>query len=100
MADAYLLAMRCPVYRRRDSHLGSRAELENLSGDAKGKGTSGENREAESTDAPARGGPPRRSEEASVMLVEQRGWVTRATIGGPTGDRRSSLVLAEGGSLR
>jgi RNA-directed DNA polymerase len=53
MADTYLLAMRCPVYRRRDSQLGSRAELENLSGDVKGKGTSGENREAESTEAPA-----------------------------------------------
>jgi len=30
------------VYRRRDSHLGFRAELENLTGDAKGKGTSGD----------------------------------------------------------
>jgi hypothetical protein len=30
------------VYRRRDSHSGFRMELENLSGDAKGKGTSGE----------------------------------------------------------
>ena len=29
-------------------------ERENLCGDAKGKGTSGSNREAESTDAPAR----------------------------------------------
>jgi hypothetical protein len=34
--------MWCPVYRRRDSHLGSRRELENLYGDVKGKGTSGE----------------------------------------------------------
>ena len=34
--------MRRPVYRRRDSNSGSRMELENLSGDAKGKGTSGE----------------------------------------------------------
>ena len=50
-------------------------------GDAKGKGTSGANCEAESTDASARGGPPRRSEEASVTLVEQRGWVTRADRG-------------------
>ncbi len=31
-------------------------ERENLDGDDKGKGTSGQNREAESTDAPARGG--------------------------------------------
>ena len=34
--------MWCPVCRRRDSDSGSRAELENLAGDAKGKGTSGE----------------------------------------------------------
>ena len=43
---------------------------ENLAGDAKGKGTSGSNREAESTDAPERGGLPRSSDEAGVMLVE------------------------------
>jgi hypothetical protein len=28
------------------------------------------------------------------MPVEQRGWVTRATIGGPTGSRRSTLVCS------
>ena len=56
--------MRRPVYRRRDSHSGSLTELGNLAGDAKGKGTSGENCEAESTDAPARGGLLRISEEA------------------------------------
>jgi hypothetical protein len=33
-------------------------ERENLAGDVKGKGTSGSNREAESTDAPERGGLP------------------------------------------
>ena len=33
MAETYLLATRCPVYRRHDSHLGSRTELENLSGE-------------------------------------------------------------------
>jgi hypothetical protein len=64
MAETYLLAMRCPVCRRRDSHSGSCTELENLADDAKGKGTSGGNREAESTDAPARGGLPRSSYEA------------------------------------
>ena len=41
MADTYLRAMRCPVFRQRESHLGFRTELENLAGDAKGKGTSG-----------------------------------------------------------
>ncbi len=38
-------------------------ERENLAGDAKGKGASGSNREAESTDAPERGGLPRSSDE-------------------------------------
>src|SRR5258708_18259389 len=37
----YLLAVRCPVYRGRDSSLGFRTELENLACDGKGKGTSG-----------------------------------------------------------
>ena len=64
VAETYLLAMWCPVYRRRDSHSGSRMELENLVGDAKGKGASGRNREAESTDAPARGGLLRSRDEA------------------------------------
>jgi hypothetical protein len=41
MAGTYLLAMRCPVQRRRESSPGFRAELENLAGDGKGKGTSG-----------------------------------------------------------
>ena len=64
MAETYLLFMRCPVCRRRDSHSGFRTELENLIGDDKGKGTSGANREAESTDAPVRGGLLRISGEA------------------------------------
>jgi len=37
MAGAYLLAMWCPVFRWRDSDSGSGAELENSSGNAKGK---------------------------------------------------------------
>jgi hypothetical protein len=41
MEDTYLLFMRCPVYRRHDSHSGFRTELENLDGDGKGKGSSG-----------------------------------------------------------
>jgi hypothetical protein len=56
--------MWCPVYRRRDSDSGFRAELENLAGDVKGKSTSGHNHEAESTDAPERGGLLRSSDEA------------------------------------
>src|SRR3974390_1586351 len=42
MEDTYLLTTRCPVYRRRDSHSGSRTELETLIGDVKGKRTSGD----------------------------------------------------------
>ena len=64
MAETYLLAMRCPVLRRRDSHSGFCTELENLADDAKGKGASGRNREAESTDAPTRGGLLGSSDEA------------------------------------
>src|SRR5271165_4254950 len=61
---SYLLSMWRPVWRRRDSHSGSRTELENLIGDVKRKGTSGSNREAESIDAPIRGGLLRSSDEA------------------------------------
>ena len=88
MADTYLPAMRCPVYRRRDPDPGFRTELENLIGDAKGKGAS-EEHEAESTDAPIRGGLPRSSDEAGVMSAERRGQVTGVIVGS-TGNRRSS----------
>jgi hypothetical protein len=56
-------------------------ERENLAGDAKGKGTSGSNREAESTNAPERGGLLRSSDEGSVMELERRGWVIAADLG-------------------
>src|SRR5215471_21521514 len=36
MGATYLLPMRCPAYRRHDSYLGSRRELENRVGDDKG----------------------------------------------------------------
>jgi hypothetical protein len=42
MEETYILSMWCPVCRGRDPDLGFRAELENLNGDAKGKGTSGD----------------------------------------------------------
>ena len=72
-------------------------ERENLAGDAKGKGTSGENREAESTDVLGRGGLPRSSNEAAVMVVERRGRVIAVGLGQPaTGGIRPST---EGGSL-
>src|SRR4029077_16137274 len=75
LGDVLRLPKRHPACRRREPQLGSRTERENLAGDAKGKGASGSNREAESTDAPERGGLPRSSDEAGVMLVERRGRV-------------------------
>jgi hypothetical protein len=64
LGDVLRLPERHPAYRRREAQPGSCAERENLDGDAKGKGASGSNREAESTDAPARGGLLRSSDEA------------------------------------
>ena len=66
---------RHPACRRREARPGFHTERENLAGDAKGKGTSGSNREAESTDAPERGGLPRSSGEGPVMGLERRGQV-------------------------
>jgi hypothetical protein len=53
-----------PGCRRREARSGSCTKRENLAGDAKGKGASGFSREAESTNAPERGGLPRSSNEA------------------------------------
>ena len=41
MEGTYLLAMRGPAFRRHDSYLGFRTELEYRVGDVKGKGASG-----------------------------------------------------------
>src|SRR5258707_344281 len=73
LGDVLRLPKRHPAWRRREAQSGSCTERENLAGDAKGKGASGSNREAESTDAPERGGLPCSSDEAGVMLVERRG---------------------------
>jgi hypothetical protein len=62
--DDLRLPERHPACRRREAQPGSCTERENLAGDAKGKGASGYHREAESTDAPGRGGLPRSSGEA------------------------------------
>ena len=63
MAETCLLAMRCPVYRRRESHSGFRTELENLAGDDKGKGASG---------GPARPKVPMRPSGADCLVVPMR----------------------------
>ena len=89
MGDVLRRPKRHPAWRRREAQSGSCMERENLAGDAKGKGASGSNREAESTDAPERGGLPCSSDEAGVMLVERRGQAT--DVGSePTGNRGSS----------
>ena len=59
--DVLIPTERHPACRQREARPGSCTERENLAGDAKGKSTSGSNREAESTDAPERGGLPRSS---------------------------------------
>src|SRR4029077_5793720 len=82
LGDALRLPKRRPAWRRREAQSGSCTERENLTGDAKGKGASGPNREA-------RGGLPCSSDEAGVMLVERRGQVI-AVGSEPTGNRRSS----------
>src|SRR6266850_8459392 len=85
-------------FRRHHSRSGSRTELENLSGDAKGKGTSSETARPK---VPMR----RAGADCSViarkrgMPVERRGQVT--DVGSePTGNRRSSNFSTGGGSLR
>jgi hypothetical protein len=82
--DVLIPTERHPACRQREARPGSCMERENLAGDGKGKGASGSNREAESTDAPERGGLPRSSDEAGVMLVERRGRVIAVELG-PTG---------------
>src|SRR6202043_2227820 len=88
--DVLILTERHPACRRRESQPGSCKERENLAGDAKGKGASGSNREAESTDAPGRGGLLRSSEEAGVMPVERRERAIAIWLGS-TGNGRNSM---------
>ena len=89
--DVLILPERHPACRRREAQPGSYMERENLAGDAKGKGASGDNREAESTDAPERGGLPRSSDEGPVMGLERRGRVI-GVGSGPTGNGRSPTI--------
>src|SRR5258707_5725992 len=100
--DVQIRPERHPACRRREAQPGSCTERENLSGDAKGKGTSGSNCEAENTDAPERGGLPRSSDEASVMLVQRRGQAIAICSGQPVSDQPTTggtRCRMEGGSL-
>ena len=89
--DVLILTERHPACRRREARPGFGTERENLAGDGKGKGTSGSNREAESTDAPERGGLPRSSDEGPVMGLERRGWVIAVDLGQPVAGRSPSF---------
>src|SRR5262245_1316030 len=81
--DVLILTERHPACRQREARPGFGTERENLTGDAKGKGASGYNRKAESTDAPERDGLPRSSAEVAVMAMERRGQVIAVDLGQP-----------------
>jgi hypothetical protein len=72
LAGTYLLARRCPVQKRRDPTLGFRTELENLVGDAKGKGTSG---------SPVRLKVPMRRQGADCSIVAMKRGNSRGAKG-------------------
>src|SRR5467141_2030068 len=91
--DVLILTERHPACRQREARPGCRTERENLAGDAKGKGASGSNREAESTDAPERDGLPRSSSWSEGGGSSPLSLGQLAVPGGAEGS-------AEGGSLR
>jgi hypothetical protein len=66
-------------------------ERENLDDDAKGKGTSGSNREVESTDASARDGLLRSNAEAGVMPVERREQAIAIWLGSTGNGRKPDI---------
>src|SRR5258707_9474822 len=70
----------------------SSTRRENLAGDAKGKSTSGSNREAESTDAPERGGLPRSSDEVGQCPWSEGGGSSSLSAGQPGQTGRSPTV--------
>jgi hypothetical protein len=89
--DVLIPTERHPACRQREARPGFGTERENLAGDAKGKGASGSNREAEITDAPERGGLPRSSAEAAVTAVERRGQAIGVELGQPV--RRDEPIV-------
>src|SRR2546426_171360 len=92
LGDALRLPKRHPAWRRREAQPGSCMERENLAGDAKGKSTSGSNREAESTDAPERGGLPRSSDEVGQCPWSEGGGSSSLSAGQPGQTGRSPTV--------
>ncbi len=80
-ADGLRPAERPLACKQRNARPGSCMERETLAGDGKGMGASGYDREAESTDAPERGGLLRSSDEGPVMGLERRRRVTEVWAG-------------------
>ena len=99
MEDTYLLAMRCPVYRRRDSHLGFRTELETLARRWEGK---------RHKRRPARPKVPMRRPGADCPIVVMKRGNARGAKGAGHSRRDGKVngqpeepnFSAEGGSLR
>ena len=91
MAETWLLAMRCPGYRWRDSNLGSGMELENLFDGDKGKGTSG---------SPARLKVPRRRAGADCPVVARKRSNARGAKGAGHSRQNQLGQLATGGTDR
>jgi hypothetical protein len=88
--DDLILTEWHPACRQREARPGCRTERENLAGDAKGKGTSGVNREAEIADASGRGGLPvvalKRGNARGAKGAGHRHWV------GSTGNGRNPTI--------
>src|ERR1039458_2050426 len=85
--DVLILTERHPACRRREAQPGSCKERENLAGDAKGKGTSGSNRKAESTDAPE-------GADCSVVATKRLQW-SWSEGGGPSTMNRANWQREE-----
>jgi hypothetical protein len=85
MVGTYLRAMRCPVFRQRESHPGFRTELESVAGDDKGKGPSG---------CSARPKVPMRQSGADCLVVPMKRSNVRGGkgVGHPRRDRFGQLA--------
>jgi hypothetical protein len=80
LRGTWLLRRRCPALRWRDSDLGSSVELREPVVPMLTEKPKWKNHEGVSTDAGHWGGPACSSDEATVMVVEQRGWIRQLNL--------------------
>jgi hypothetical protein len=99
LGDALRLPKRHPAWRRREAQSGSGTERENLAGDAKGKGASCSNREAESTDAPERGGLPRREAPGGSRDCVQPASTLRTRLNAEAGESPTGVAHEPVGAM-